>query len=99
MTLQERYNNIIIEYIEAFLIKHDFHYNGILTDYDYSPLSNCIDIADYIVFIDDIMTDIDEYADKDEYFAYYHAVIETENTKFNYKSWLKGFRPETLKVE
>lgn len=92
------YNNAASNLVEAFLVKQG------LTNDDGNPVSfepmdgkyyNFIEVADYYLSIDDILTDMDKNIEKGVFFQWYDCSIEWTCNGYrnvNYNSYLMGFR-------
>lgn len=96
MTIQQQYEAICTKYVQAFLIKHEFHENGILFDWEWQDRPGCtVFVSDYYLDFDDIRTDIDEEAPEDMFFEWcdYSLNKTIDNVPYaNYKNYLKGAR-------
>lgn len=97
MTLQERFNRITLEYLEAFLRKHGFYDDetGEYCDYYWigDDVGGVVDVADYCIPFDDIRYDIDNGVPKGTYESYYECAAD-HGFSFNFRSYATGYRPE-----
>lgn len=95
--MKQKYAQICEEYVLAFMRKHSFYCDrtGEYYDYDWvaDDIGGILCVADYHIGFDDIRIDIDNEIHKSVYFEYYEYCLENES-KINYKSYLKGAREE-----
>lgn len=100
MSLQSSYRQACDAYLAAFAEKHEYSMHDCSWIAD-EPGGTAI-IGDYVVSMQEIITDIDTDAPADEWLAYYDYSLECTDlglTCCNYKSWLKDcptYSPEKL---
>lgn len=99
--MKKQFENIAKDYVEAFLRKHQMYDEETGEYYSYEWVSNEIGsvlcVSDYYIPFDDIRYDIDNAVPKDIYFQYYDYVLENDS-KINYRSYLKGMREKITLV-
>ena len=91
MTLQERYNAVVQDYITLFEVKHDLNF-------EYWINRKVGESAEFTGGITcnftDIKRDIDEDVQKDKFFEWHEQCIQRHYTgldTINYKSFLMGY--------
>ena len=91
MTLQERYNAVVQDYITLFEVKHDLNF-------EYWIGGNTGELADFTGRITcnftDIKRDIDEDVPKEKFFEWHELCMHRYYTgldTINYKSFLMGY--------
>lgn len=91
--LRENYNNVCNDYLKAFCEKHGFDYEDAKESWAAGYVGGVCNLGEWFVNFDDIRTDLDMHAPKDEYFKYYDYDMESHDLGFkriNYDSWLLG---------
>lgn len=88
-TLNKNYTKACDDYVRAFCEKHDLDY------YEWMELGYFVEIGDYVIKFDDIVTDIELDVENGKIFDYEDycmrvSSISNELTLPNYKSWLNG---------
>lgn len=96
LELRENYDKACYAYLMAFCEKHGFDYADAARNWVGGDVGGITECADYIVRMDDIITDIDMDAPEDEYVKYYDYCLRVgsiaggELKTPNYESWLRG---------
>lgn len=98
--LNERFESVCDEYLEAFCLKHD-----LCVDYDWvgNEVGGVVIIGDYFINFDDIRLDIDKNASEPCFFKWYYVALDYANENgttegcMNYKSYLMGYGKESKK--
>lgn len=96
LELRENYERACNAYLMAFCEKHEFDYADAARSWVRGDVGGITECADYIVRMDDIITDIDRDAPEDEYAKYYDyslrvgSIAGGELKTPNYESWLRG---------
>lgn len=88
-----RYNNACNAYLKAFCEKHGFSYENAVDFWVANDVGSICMLGDYFVSFDDMKTDIDMDADKNQYWSYYDYMMESQDLGFkcpNYANWLRG---------
>lgn len=91
--LKNNYEIACNAYLEAFCDKHGFDYDVAKDDWVANVVGDCCMLGDFCVSFDDMRTDIDMDAPKEEYFNYYDYYLEAYELGFicpNYANWLRG---------
>lgn len=94
--LRLNYNEACNAYLMVFCEKHGFDYADAARSWVGGDVGGITECADYIVPMDDIITDISMDAPEDEYVKYYdcclrvHSITNGELKTPNYGSWLRG---------
>lgn len=91
--LKQQYIDACNAYLEAFCEKHGFDYDDAANSWVADVVGDHCLLGDYCVSFDDMKTDIDMDAQKDEYFKYYDYFLESQHLGFicpNYASWIRG---------
>lgn len=91
--LKQQYTDACNAYLEAFCEKHGFDYDEAANSWVANVVGDACMIGDYFVSFEEIKTDIDMDATKDEYWSYYDYSLEAHELGFNcpnYKNWLRG---------
>ena len=92
-SLKENYDNACNAYLKEFCEKHDFDYDEAANSWVAGYVGDACMIGDYSVSFEEIKTDIDMDATKDEYWSYYDYSLESHELGFNcpnYANWLSG---------
>jgi hypothetical protein len=92
--LNERFESVCDEYLEAFCLKHDLY-----VDYDWvgKNVGGVVTIGDYFINFDDIRLDIDQNAPEPCFFKWYDVALDyvtehgTTEGCANYKTFLSYF--------
>ena len=91
-TLKANYEKAVNDYLKAFCKKHDYEYDPDCWVGGYIGTVACI--ADYFVDMEDIITDIELNAPKDEFVKWYDYTTELNFFGVkglpNFCSWVKG---------
>lgn len=91
--LKQQYIDACNAYLEAFCEKHGFDYGEAANSWVANVVGDACMIGDYFVSFEEIKTDIDMDATKDEYWSYYDYSLEAHELGFNcpnYSNWLRG---------
>ena len=91
--LKQQYIDACNAYLEAFCEKHGFDYDESANSWVAGYVGDACMIGDYFVSFEEIRTDIDMDASKDEYWSYYDYSLEAHELGFNcpnYANWLRG---------
>ena len=91
--LKQQYIDACNAYLEAFCEKHGFDYDEAVNSWVEGCVGDACMLGDYFVSFEEIKTDIDMDATKDEYWSYYDYSLESHELGFNcpnYKNWLRG---------
>ena len=91
--LKQQYIDACNAYLEAFCEKHGFDYDEAANSWVAGIVGDCCLLGDYFVSFEEIKTDIDMDATKDEYWSYSDYSLEAHELGFNcpnYANWLRG---------
>ena len=94
--LKQQYIDACNAYLEAFCEKHGFDYDEAANSWVAGCVGDACMIGDYFVSFEEIKTDIDMDATKDEYWSYYDYSLESHELGElgfncpNYANWLRG---------
>ena len=91
--LKQQYIDACNAYLEAFCDKHGFDYDEAANSWVANVVGDACMIGDYFVSFEEMKTDIDMDATKDEYWSYYDYSLEAHELGFNcpnYANWLRG---------
>ncbi len=89
--LKQNLEEYIYEYIVAFEKKHECDFSGWIGD----RIGEVAEFGDDFFDFSDIRRDLDQDRPKDEIYEWLHAAVEIGYYKFNYSSWIMGYRPMT----
>lgn len=90
---KQQFNDACNAYLEVFCEKHGFDYGEAKNSWIDNEVGGCCFLGDFFVSFDDIKTDIDKDAPKEEYWNYYEYSLEAHDLGLicpNYVSWLRG---------
>ena len=91
--VKRKYEDACNDYLKLFCEKHGFDYDEAANSWVANVVGDCCLLGDYYVPFDDMKTDIDMDATKDEYWLYYDYSLEAHELGFicpNYVNWLRG---------
>ena len=94
--LKSDYEKARNAYLQAFCEKHGYDYEDAARSWVGGDVGGITECADYIVGMDDIITDIDRDAPEDEFVKYYDYCLRVGSIACgkistpNYSSWLSG---------
>lgn len=91
--LSDRYMQLANEYLAVFCEKHGFDFLDARSCWVANNVGDVCIIGDFCVSYDDIRTDIDCNAPKEEYVKYYSYSQEAAELGLkspNYRNWLRG---------
>lgn len=94
--LRADYEKACNAYLKAFCEKHGYDYEDAARNWVGGDVGGITECADYIVRMDDIITDIDRDAPEDEFEKYYDYCMRVGSIACgkistpNYRSWLAG---------
>jgi len=88
-TLKERYDILIEEYIQAFVKKHEYEFDGWIAN-DNTGIAIFID--QYFFNVGDIMYDINNKCKKNLIFEWQDYCMDETNENINFHSYCKGLR-------
>lgn len=91
--LKQQYIDACNAYLEVFCEKHGFEYDIASNEWVANDVGGCCMLSDFCVSFDDMKTDIDMDAPKEEYWNYYEYSLEAYDLGFNcpnYANWLRG---------
>lgn len=90
---KQQFNDACNAYLEVFCEKHGFDYCEAKNSWIDNEVGGCCFLGDFFVYFDDIKTDIDKYAPKEEYWNYYEYSLEAHDLGLicpNYANWFRG---------
>ena len=95
ITLSERYEEVVNEYLDLFCKKHDVYHSGWIG----GQVGGLIEISECYFRFEDIKTDIDLNAlnDKNNSIWDWYWSNMDEEQQINYYSYVKGLRLENIK--
>lgn len=91
--VKRKYEDACNAYLKLFCEKHGFDYDGAVNSWVAGDAGGVCALGDYFVYFEDMKTDLDNDAPKDEYWLYYDYALEAHELGFNcpnYKNWLRG---------
>ena len=91
--VKRKYEDACNDYLKLFCEKHGFDYDDAVNSWVAGESGGVCALGDYFVSFENMKTDIDNDAPKDEYWLYYDYSLEAHELGFNcpnYKSWLRG---------
>ena len=91
--VKRRYEDACNDYLRLFCEKHRFDYDETVNSWVAGEAGGVCALGDYFVSFEDMKTDIDNDAPKDEYWLYYDYSLEAHELGFicpNYVNWLLG---------
>lgn len=91
--LKQQYIDACNAYLEAFCEKHGVDYDEAANSWIGGHVGDACMIGDYFVSFEEMRTDIDMDATKDEYWSYYDYSLEAHELGVNcpnYANWLRG---------
>lgn len=92
--LKSDYETAVMNYVEFFIIKQQ-------CDFEYwigEEIGGVAEFSDYFFGFSDIQYDVDNEVEKGLIYKYQDYCVATENTKMNYKSFLK-LRPDLKRID
>lgn len=94
--LKSDYEKACNAYLKAFCEKHGYDYEDAARSWGGGDVGGITECADYIVRMEDIITDIDRDVPEDEFVKYYDYCLRVGSIACgkistpNYRSWLAG---------
>lgn len=91
--VKRKYEDACNDYLKLFCEKHGFDYDDAVNSWVAGEAGGVCALGDYFVSFEDMKTDIDNDAPKDEYWLYYDYSLEAHELGFicpNYVNWLRG---------
>lgn len=91
--VKRKYEDACNDYLKLFCEKHGFDYDDAVNSWVAGDVGGVCALGDYFVSFEDMKTDIDNDAPKDEYWLYYDYSLEAHELGFicpNYVNWLRG---------
>ena len=91
--VKRKYEDACNDYLKLFCEKHGFDYDDAVNSWVAGEAGGVCALGDYFVSFEDMKTDIDNDAPKDEYWLYYDYSLEAHELGFNcpnYPNWLRG---------
>ena len=91
---KQQFNDACNAYLKLFCEKHGFDYEEAANSWVAGEAGGVCALGDYFVSFEDMKTDIDNDAPKDEYWLYYDYSLEAHELGFicpNYANWIRGY--------
>ena len=91
--VKRKYEDACNAYLKLFCEKHGFDYEEAVKSWVADEVGGVCWLSDFAISFEDMKTDIDADAPKEEYFNYYDYALESHELGFNcpnYANWLRG---------
>lgn len=91
--VKRKYEDACNDYLKLFCEKHGFDYEEAVKSWVADEVGGVCWLSDFAISFEDMKTDIDMDAPKEEYWSYHEYAVEAYGLGFNcpnYKNWTRG---------